>query len=132
MRRGRHEGNEARRHEGKSIFPSCLRAFVPRCLLLLPSCRRSDDMAQQPRVDPMEPSGVFADRTSARPMVEGTVPRGHLRTDQHFFFGKINGVEADTFPAMYPIERAPERLEADRLGQSNSEAWRPGEPFPTS
>ena len=36
--------------------------------------------------------------------VEGTVARGQLRTDELFYTGKINGVEADQFP--FPITRA--------------------------
>ncbi len=62
------------------------------------------------RLTPMEPSEVFADGTSARHPVEGTVARGDLRLDPHLFTGKIDGKNAETFP--FPITRA--RLERGR------------------
>lgn len=55
------------------------------------------------RITPMEPSDVFADGTSARLPVEGTVARGDLRLDPHLFTGKIDGEDAQTFP--FPITR---------------------------
>ena len=64
-------------------------------------CR--SDMHVQPRYDPLAPSTFFDDGRSARPEVPDTVARGHLRIDQHFYTGKVNGVPADTFP--FPITR---------------------------
>ena len=55
------------------------------------------------RLTPMEPHESFADGTSARPLVEGTVARGDLRLDPHLYTGKIDGKDADTFP--FPITR---------------------------
>ncbi len=49
----------------------------------------------------MEQSSFFSDGRSARPVVEGTVARGQLRTDELMYTGKANGVEADQFP--FPI-----------------------------
>jgi len=45
-------------------------------------------MAKQPSHRPLEPSEFFADGRSARPLVEGTVARGHLRTDTQLFTGR--------------------------------------------
>src|SRR5262245_30051210 len=45
-------------------------------------------MASQPSFRPDDPSPLFADGRAARPLVAGTVARGHLRTDSHFFTGK--------------------------------------------
>jgi mono/diheme cytochrome c family protein len=42
-------------------------------------CRQQ--MAEQPRYDPMEESAFWADGRSARPLEPGTVPRGYLRAD---------------------------------------------------
>jgi mono/diheme cytochrome c family protein len=56
------------------------------------------------RITPMEPHESFADGTSARPLVEGTVARGDLRLDSHLYTGKVDGKDADTFP--FPITRA--------------------------
>ena len=46
------------------------------------------DMWRQPKLNPMEPSdGLFTDGASARPLVPGTIPQGHLREDGAFFTG---------------------------------------------
>jgi hypothetical protein len=62
-------------------------------------CRQQ--MADQPRYDPLEPSDFFADGQSARPLVENTVARGQLRDDEHFYTGGSGGALAKTFP--FPI-----------------------------
>src|SRR5262249_20670209 len=51
-----------------------------------PACQQR--MAVQPSYRPDEPSSFFADGRAARPLVPGTVARGHLRTDLHMFAGK--------------------------------------------
>src|SRR5438105_9341499 len=60
--------------------------------LLLPAgCMQ--EMAQQPRYRPLQPSDFFGDGRSARPLVPGTVPHGfdgdpsYLREDRHFYEG---------------------------------------------
>jgi len=58
------------------------------CLLTLPGCRR--DMQDQPKMKPYRGSNFFSDGLSARPPVEGTVPRGFLRTATALFTGKKN------------------------------------------
>lgn len=40
----------------------------------------AQQMANQPRYEPLEPSTVFADQRSARPLVPGTVPRSRTAT----------------------------------------------------
>ncbi len=60
-------------------------------------------MHVQPKYKPLEPSSFFDDGRSARPVVPGTVARGHLRIDEHLYAGKVNGVLVDTFP--FPITR---------------------------
>ena len=44
--------------------------------LLLVGCQQQ--MADQPRYEPLDPSSFFADGMSARPRVPGTIPRGPL------------------------------------------------------
>ena len=59
-------------------------------------------MSYQPRYDPLERSETFNDRSSARPLVAGTVARGFLRDDPEVFLGrKENGDYVTTFP--FPI-----------------------------
>lgn len=55
-------------------------------------------MHDQPRYEPLEHSTFFNDGRSARPFVEGTVARGHLKTDEHFYTGKVNGELVNTLP----------------------------------
>jgi mono/diheme cytochrome c family protein len=70
-------------------------------------------MADQPRYKPLARSEFFNDERSARPLVEGTVARGHLDSDEQFYTGKVNGKLVDSFP--FPItkqvlERGEERF----------------------
>jgi mono/diheme cytochrome c family protein len=60
------------------------------------ACRQ--DMHDQPRYEPLEKSAFFEDGRSARPFVEGTVARGQLRLDDHFYTGKVNGELVATLP----------------------------------
>jgi mono/diheme cytochrome c family protein len=56
------------------------------CLVAVAGCRQ--DMHNQPRYDPLRASAVWADGSSARPLVEGTVARGTLNEDEAFYTGK--------------------------------------------
>src|SRR6267143_425421 len=67
---------------------SCCLLFAV-CCLLFASCRR--DMQDQPKMKPYRATVFFKDGLSSRPLVEGTVPRGFLKTDTEFFTGKKAG-----------------------------------------
>jgi mono/diheme cytochrome c family protein len=54
-------------------------------------CRQ--DMADQPRAEPLEPSRFFADGQSARPPVPGAVARGELRADTHLYTGLTDAAQ---------------------------------------
>jgi mono/diheme cytochrome c family protein len=56
-------------------------------------------MAAQPAYRPLDPSSFFADGRSARPLVPGTVARGHLRTDLHLYTGQRRPEGAAWFAA---------------------------------
>jgi mono/diheme cytochrome c family protein len=64
------------------------RAILLFCLMP-GACRQQ--MAEQPRYDPLEASSFFSDGRSARPLVPGTVARGQLRDDPHLFTGRVAG-----------------------------------------
>jgi hypothetical protein len=67
--------------------------------LFLSACRQ--DMHDQPKFIPLRMSDFFADKRSARPIVEGTVARGQLKEDTYFYTGK-NGTEVgDMMP--FPV-----------------------------
>jgi len=64
--------------------------------LLLAGCR--SDMQNQPYKRPLQESDFYADRRSARPLVEGTVARGDLRADTYFYTGKIGKDDGNYMP----------------------------------
>ncbi len=70
-----------------------LRVLLLFCLFpfafFLSSCRR--DMQDQPKAIAYRESTFFKDGVSSRPPVQGTVPRGYLRADREFYFGKKSG-----------------------------------------
>jgi len=72
------------------------------CLLMISvflfsGCRQ--DMHDQPKYIPLRPSGFFNDGRSERPLIEGTVARGHLNEDAAFYTGKApDGTFLNTFP----------------------------------
>ena len=61
-------------------------------------------MENQPKANPMTESDFFSDGRIARPLVAGTVARGHLKEDTLFYTGKMNGKDSEVFP--FPITRA--------------------------
>ena len=63
-------------------------------------CRQ--DMHNQPKYRGLRPSALFADGSSARPLVEGTVARGTLREDEAFFTGKVNNAFVKELP--FPVD----------------------------
>lgn len=70
--------------------------------LLLLGCRQ--DMQDQPRYKPLAGTTFFGDGRSERPVIPGTVARGHLHTDTARYTGKIDGQDVTEFP--FPITRA--------------------------
>ena len=65
-------------------------------LLVVSGCRQ--DMHNQPKYKGLRASAFFADGSSARPLVEGTVARGTLQTDEAFFTGKNGGTPVTELP----------------------------------
>ena len=66
------------------------------------ACRQ--DMHNQPRYKALAESAFVSDHRSERPQVEGTIARGHLRTDPARYSGKFGDADVDAFP--FPITRA--------------------------
>ncbi|MGH7767147.1 MAG: c-type cytochrome [Candidatus Binatia bacterium] len=114
---------------------------VAKCLLpiFLAACQQQ--MADQPRYDPLQKSDFFGDDRSARPLVEGAVARGRLDADEHFYTGKIGGRPAIEFPFALTREilaRGRERYDIfcapchDRLGNGRGMIVRRGYRAPPS
>jgi len=73
--------------------------LVLSALLLLAGCRA--DMQNQPYQRPLVESDFYADKRAARPLVEGTVARGHERADTYFYTGKIGSEDGNYMP--FPV-----------------------------
>src|SRR5437867_3566674 len=72
------------------VVRSRLTAAVSAALIsgALASVGCQQKMAGQPSYQPLEPSDFFGDGRAARPLVTGTVARGHLQTDVAFYSGQ--------------------------------------------
>jgi mono/diheme cytochrome c family protein len=68
---------------------------------LIVLCAGCNDMYDTGRQKPLQESKFYADGLASRPLVEGTVPRGHTRLDEHLYTGKIDGKLTDLFP--FPV-----------------------------
>jgi mono/diheme cytochrome c family protein len=73
-----------------------LLALIALSVAVLSGCRQ--DMHNQPKYRGLRPSTFFRDGSSARPLVEGTVPRGSLQEDEGFFTGKVSDVDVKELP----------------------------------
>jgi mono/diheme cytochrome c family protein len=61
------------------------------------------DMDNQPRYKTQQAHPLFADGRELRPQVAGTIARGDLREDPHYFEGKVADEFATTFPPQAPV-----------------------------
>jgi mono/diheme cytochrome c family protein len=111
------------------------RLFTATAVVALAACRQ--DMHDQPRYKPLAGTDFFGDGRSARPAIEGTVARGHLRIDTALFTGKVDGAEVDAFPfaiTRADLERGQERFNIycspchSRVGDGNGMVVRRGFP----
>jgi len=109
-------------------LPNKLRSLVPVVLSVtaLAGCRQ--DMHNQPKYRGLRPSTFFADGSSARPLVAGTVARGTLQDDEAFFTGKVSNVDVKELPIAVDealLNRGQERFNIyctpchDRTGAGN-------------
>jgi mono/diheme cytochrome c family protein len=60
------------------------------------ACRQ--DMHDQPKYVPLRQAAFFGDDRSARPLIAGTVARGHLNDDTLLHTGKVGNADATMFP----------------------------------
>lgn len=67
-------------------------------LIGIAGCELRQAMYDQEKYEPLEASAFFADGMSFRSQVDGTVARGQLMLDEHFYQGRIQGQLAATLP----------------------------------
>lgn len=82
------------------MFPSRCTRLTILCSLVAWAAASgcTQDMADQPRYEPLEASAFFANGMASRPLVQGTVARGYLRVDTEFYQGTVDGKPTATFP----------------------------------
>lgn len=116
------------------------RFFLILSVVFLSACE-TKEMVLQPKKGPLDGSPLFADGRATRPLVQGTVPRGHLRLDKHLYEGKVNNDFAKSFPMPVTealLKRAQERFNIfcsachGRTGEGNGMIVQRGMPRPTS
>ncbi len=103
MSRSEHkEKGKRKKVKGGTLRGLRSRALLAFCLLpfafFLSACRR--DMQDQPKAIAYRESKFYKDGTASRPLVEGTVPRGYLRANREFYFGKKSTASAQPSPAL--------------------------------
>lgn len=81
-----------------SIIPLALIARARATHQSTPRINIIPDMDIQNRYDAQSENRLFADGRAMRPPVDGTVARGQLREDTHFYAGKVAGVWATSIP----------------------------------
>lgn len=105
---------------------TCL--FAVTVLITAAGCELRQAMYDQPKLRPLQESTFFENGMASRPLVEGTVARGLLKDDDHYYIGMVNGELATTFPGPVDIEmvkRGRERYDIfcalchDRAGTGN-------------
>lgn len=81
-------------------------------VVMICACRQ--DMHDQPRYQPLQPTRFFGDERSARPLVQGTVARGQMRSADPVFYTGYNGKQLATeFPfkiTVQDLQRGQERF----------------------
>jgi mono/diheme cytochrome c family protein len=70
------------------------------CFAGVTACRQ--DMHNQPKYRALRATTFFANGSSARPLVEGTIARGTLQEDEAFFTGKVGNALVRELP--FPID----------------------------
>ncbi len=88
--------NKSSSLKGISVFSNVASGVTG--LIMLVFFTGCNDMYDTGRIKPMEKSNLFADGSSARPLPQGTVPRGSASNTDLLHTGKVNGKIADLFP----------------------------------
>ena len=96
--------------------------------LALSACTRQD-MHDQPKYKPLRGSTFFEDSLSARPILPGTVARGHLKDDLHLYTGRASQTTA--IPRGLPL-RKPSGIDAKSPVASQGPVFVDTFPFPVT
>jgi mono/diheme cytochrome c family protein len=70
-------------------------------------------MHDGPRYNPLQQNDFYPDKRASRQLVDGTVPRGHLRDNEALETGVVAGAQVESIPA--PVTRASIERGRDRF-----------------
>lgn len=97
----------------KALFRGIAMLLMPG-LIFLSGCRGytskdppihpNPNMDTQEKGKPYRESDFFADGKYMRMPIEGTIPRGQLKADEHYYFGKVDGRPARYFPKQVVLD----------------------------
>lgn len=88
-----------------ALFPPLIVAKARVSKSQQPRIALVQDMDNQERFKTQQANPAFADGRAMRPQVEGTLARGDLHEDPHFYEGKTDGNWAPTFPPRLEVTR---------------------------
>lgn len=71
-----------------------------------PPIHLNPNMDTQKKGKSYRENDFFADKQTMRQPLEGTVARGYLKEDEHFYFGKVNGQLAHALPGALTIDES--------------------------
>ena len=99
-------------------------------LLFLTGCQQK--MADQPSYKPLEPCEFFTDGRSERPLVAGTVARGHLQSDIALTTGRRTGKDGQALGLVTPavIQPPTDSPEYDKAIKARYDAFVDTFPYP--
>ncbi len=81
-----------------AMIPPAVIAWARAVNASQPRIHLIQDMDNQPKFRAQQANALFADGRAMRPPITGTVARGRLNEDDHFYRGISNGQWAATFP----------------------------------
>ncbi len=93
--------NQTKYHFSLSPHRISAAILLALCVFSIAGCYQQ--MANQPKLNPLDASSFFANGSSAQTLVPDTVARGQTRDDPLLFTGKVNGQDSTQFP--YPVTR---------------------------
>jgi mono/diheme cytochrome c family protein len=82
----------------RTIKTGILGAALFAAMLAGSGCEMRKKMYDQPKFESLEKTDFFGDARSARPTIEGTVPRGHLNDNEPYHTGKKDGAYLSDLP----------------------------------
>jgi mono/diheme cytochrome c family protein len=105
--RSSHHSSFVTRH---SSFARTTRYFIVLAAAALCCSGCIQEMADQPRYDPLEQNAAFTDHLLGQVPVRGTIARGQLQLDEPFFTGKADGAFVSELPEEALSGRTPAEL----------------------